>query len=219
MTLFVPQMESRVSGNVGGTVTFIDALTQNGTTRLLVQSQPIELPTFSVIAQGVAGADNVIRSNFVLYNGTSNKLRICHFAMRNASTASGAVIGTYNMVRIATGTTPTGTALSVVSFDSGDTLPSGIVAFSVPTITGGTSQTWDRQRLIGDEISANASENEGVSNAIQQSLGFSIAEKQAEFAKLPTLNNGEGLSIVQQAGINLANVLIDYFCVFTVSAS
>lgn len=190
-----------------GTPQRVDArdIDYSGTTRCRtvvgLSSQGTD-PTFWALTGNLTPTAN--RFQFVLYNGASSAIiRVKRLTMIPIGTA---VTGSTNAsvikvrVRIGPTTDPTGTGgLTIQSFDSADSLPSGIVAFSNPgTIPAGGSAvdywpfippTWE---LMGTGTVTTPS-TDAFTN-----LGGLVLYESAELLSAPiTLRNDECLEVVQ----------------------
>lgn len=177
-------------------------------------------PTFWCLSGNLTSTAS--RFQLVLYNGNASALvRVKRVALLPVATATITAVfsGLWTLrVRRAPTTDPTGTGgLTIQSFDSNDSLPSSIAAYSTPGTapSGGTTHDYlsfipPPDELIGTTTTLNATTNAFTSRGgliLYQSLDY-------DWAKPITLRQDQCLELVQDA---TAGTVTTYqvHCVFT----
>lgn len=155
---------------------------------LVVRQVPFELPTFSVVSPSTALANN--KSMLAIQNTGTSVVRIREiWIINDQNTAVTGVVGTFNVYRIASFTG--GTALTPASYDTADTLPSGITAATGSTISTETTLlrtgNWST-----DEWGPGTQDTESSDHGIQNTEPF--------WKQTP---NGKALTIRQNQGIHV----------------
>jgi hypothetical protein len=160
----------------------------NAALGLVVRQVPFELPTFSVVSPATQVGNN--KSMLAIQNTGTSVVRIREiWIINDQNTSVTGVVGSFNVYRIASFTG--GTALTPVSFDTIDTLPSGITAATGSTVATETSLlrtgNWST-----DEWGTGTSDTESFDHAIQNTEPF---WKQTPNGKALTIRQNQGLHV------------------------
>lgn len=156
---------------------------------LVTRSAPFELATFSVVAETIQIGNN--KSMVSIVNTGTSQVRLREAWLINDRTAAvTGVAGDFRMLRI-TGHSG-GTIITPVTYDTNDTLPSGITAQTgATTITGETDllrlATWST-----DEWGPGTLDQEGLDHGFQNTFPF---WKQTEYGKPIVIRQNQGIHI------------------------
>lgn len=155
---------------------------------LVVRPVTLELPTFSVSDFDVAVANN--KSMLAIQNTGTSVVRVREiWIINDRTTATTGVAGEFQVNRITSFTG--GTALTPVSYDTADSLPSGITAATNATVAGEGS-ILRRGRWSTDEWGPGTADVESFDHALQNIEPF--------WKQTP---NGKALTIRQNQGIHV----------------
>lgn len=169
-------------------VAVTNAAPSNSDYGVVVRPISLELPTFSIVATGVTVGNN--KSMLAIQNTGTAVVRIREvWIINDQTTAVTGVAGTFQVLRITSFTA--GTAVTPVSCDTNDTLPSGITSATGGTVAGESSLlrsgVWST-----DEWGPGTADVESNDHAIQQTEPF--------WKQTP---NGKALTIRQNQGIHV----------------
>lgn len=155
---------------------------------IVVRPVNIEYPTFSVASFDVAIANN--KSMIALQNTGTSVVRVREiWIINDRTTTTTGVVGEFQVNRIASFTG--GTAITAASYDTTDSLPSGITAATGATVSG-ESDTLRQGRWSTDEWGVGTSDVESFDHALQQVTPF-----------WSQTQNGKALTVRQNQGIHV----------------
>lgn len=207
-----------------GTPQLVDArdVDYSGTTRcrpvVALSSQGTD-PAFWCLSGNLTATAN--RFQFVLYNGNATAVvRVKRVVMVPVTTAiSGSANASVISLRVRRGPTtdPTGTGgLTVQSFDSADSLPSSITAFSNPSTVPAGGTTLDYMQFIPPtwEMQGTTTATTGSINAFTE-LGGLVLYEAAELISAPIILRLDECFEVQQSATAGAFTTYQIHCVFT----
>lgn len=189
---------SDAASNIQGSFTLRSVDGNNATIRnsapvgsdfgIIVRPVTLELPTFSILASAIAIANN--KSMLAIQNTGTSVVRIREvWIINDRTTPVTGIAGIFQVTRIASFTG--GTTVLPVTFDTADTLPSGITASTGATVSG-ESDILRQGVWSTDEWGPGTLDTEGLDHALQQIEPF--------WKQTP---NGKALTIRQNQGIHV----------------
>lgn len=188
----------------------------DGQGNLVVQRD--QLPTFSVVAAGVALASG--KSAFALVNGstTGKIVRLVALYVINSTVGTG-LLASYQIyaseLRPITGVSAAGTALTPISHDSADSPDSGVKTYTGATVTGDNQGPLRRWITSDYGLAVDATNSEP--NSADQQGRFPWVGDLGGSAKPVTVRPGAGLHV--KIASTASNGYVDVTCIFTVASS
>lgn len=166
-------------------------------------------PTFSIVAAGVATANN--KSMFSILNNTGNNtiIRIHEIWIQNAQTSAVAGVLTNLELRRITGHS-SGTDLSIGRHDTDESPNLNITSKTNATVSGEAATLLDKWIMSSDEWAPGTLDMEGM--AMIMGLHFPVWRVDEKVKPL-TLRGGEGITI--KCATNTTTGLFDITVVFT----
>lgn len=173
-------------------------------------TRPLELPTFTVLAQGVAPGNN--KSLLAIHNNEAGVLVRVHaiYIVNVQSTSITGVVGTFQVNRI--GSMSAGTVISkMASCDTQDTLQVGITARTGATVASEVTPPFWKAVFSTDDWGPGTLDVE-AHNHIFQTM-FPVWKKQDPLCKDLLLRENEGLSVKFATNSNVGS--FDIMMVFS----
>lgn len=134
-------------------------------TSIPVTTTTVELPTYSVVAQSVQVGN--LKSLLAIQNTSTSLIKIREiWLINNRTTAVTGVAGNFEFKRI--NSFSGGTALTPVSYDTLDSLPSGITLATGSTVSGEDSLALRIGSWSTDEWGPGTLDQEGMDHGLQQ---------------------------------------------------
>jgi hypothetical protein len=174
---------------------------------VVVRPINVEYPTFSAATFDVAIANN--KSMISLQNTGTSIIRIREiWIINDRTTATTGVVGEFQVNRITSFTG--GTTITVVSYDTSDTLPVGVSIATGATVVGENTNSLRRGRWSTDEWGIGTSDVESFDHALQQVEPF---WRQTPNGKALTVRQNQGLHV--KFATNSANGSFTLRMIFT----